>query len=889
MSQQNFSIADDLNVKGLIMTNATNKIYLKDYQRPKFEVKQTKLLFQLFEEETKVEQVSQYLSLHQNQDLILNGENLQLVSIEMNGQKLNEKQYTLTNDTLTIYQTPESFELKIQTLLLPQKNTSLEGLYKSGGHFVTQCEAEGFRKITYFMDRPDVMTKYLVTIEADHEKYPILLSNGDRISSESIGGGRHRVTWQDPHKKPCYLFALFAGNLGIIRDHFTTKSGRKVNLEVYATHGKQHRCHHAMQSLKLSMKWDEEKYGLEYDLNDYMIVAIDDFNAGAMENKGLNIFNSRLVLADIQSATDQDFFNIESVVAHEYFHNWTGNRVTLCNWFQLSLKEGLTVFRDQEFSADVGDRGVQRINDVNSLRSRQFVEDAGPNAHPVRPDSCMAVDNFFTSTIYEKGAEVIRMMQNIVGKKGFRLGMETYFQRHDGQAVATDDFAAAIFEPNKIDFHQFKRWYTQAGTPKIKVLESYQPENKLYQVTLQQSCPATPGQENKEPFHIPFIFALLDQSGNELKLNSSDIRQNSDGDYLMELKDDMQTFSFRNIDHRPVLSLGRNFSAPVNYDWEQNQNDLYFLMNHDQDGFNRQEAGQKLYLNEILRLLKISQQGEKLIVDEKLLNAMNQQLISTDLKPAMKALILELPDSSILAQHLDQLDPENLNLAIEALKKSFAKMAENSLLQIYEKYHNVDVEKTDAQTIGTRKLKNLCLDYLSCLENETYETQVKQQFLRAQNMTDKISSFSLMVELRNELRQLAIQDFFNLWHDDALVMNKWFQVQALANHADTFNTVKELYQHSHFNRKNPNNVYALLRSFSSNIYQFHRPEVYSYFADRIIEIDEFNPQVAARLCDVFNLVKKLNPDLQAVAKAEVQRILRQEKLSNNTRELLIKV
>lgn len=871
-----------------IMTQQ-NKIYLKDYQRPTFEVINTQLFFQLFEEHCIVEQISRYKSLTNTNSLILNGEQIQLIQLFLNQKLLNEKDYTLTNETLTIHNPPEDFELKIITQIEPQNNASLEGLYKSGGHFVTQCEAEGFRKITYFLDRPDVMTKYQVTIEADQTKYPILLSNGDRISSEHLNNGRHRVTWNDPHKKPCYLFALFAGDLGVIRDTFTTQSGRKVNLEIYATHGKQNRCSHALQALKLSMKWDEEKYGLEYDLNDYMIVAIDDFNAGAMENKGLNIFNSRLVLADIQSATDQDFFNIESVVAHEYFHNWTGNRVTLCNWFQLSLKEGLTVFRDQEFSADIGDRGVQRINDVNSLRNRQFPEDSGPNAHPVRPDSCMAVDNFFTATIYEKGAEVIRMMQNIVGKKGFRVGMDTYFKRHDGQAVSTDDFAAAIFEPNGIDGHQFKLWYTQAGTPQIHVSENYNQNDKTYQVTLVQNCAPTPHQDLKKPFHIPFVFALLDENGQEIKPHSTDIRTNSDGDYLMELVTERQTFTFHNLDKRPVLSLGRNFSAPVNYTWEQNEQDLYFLMNHDQDGFNRQEAGQKLYIREILNLIQQAQNKNQLNVNPKLIQAMKQQLTSENLKPAMKALMLELPSTSILAQQVEILDPKSMNQAIRTLKFKFAQLAQKELLQMYQQLHTKNVEKTDADSIGTRRLKNICLEFLVELESKEILEIVTNQFKNAQNMTDKMIAFQILVEQNSEQRNIAIADFYSEWQSDALVLNKWFQTQSIADHSDTFATVRSLYQHEKFNRKNPNNIYSLLRSFSTNLVHFNQPEVFEYFADRIIEIDEFNPQVAARLCDAFNLVKKLPTDLQTKAKSEVRRILSQPKLSNNTKELLVGV
>lgn len=864
------------------------KIYLKDYKGPAFSVDSINLDFVINEDFCRVVAKSKMNRTEEGAELRLNGVELKLVSVKIDGTPLKADQYQITEEELIIPSTPKKFELEVETELQPQNNTSLEGLYKSNGIFCTQCEAQGFRKITYFLDRPDVMTSYSVTIEADKKKYPVLLSNGDRIKIEDLGNGRHKAFWRDPHKKPCYLFALVAGDLGVIRDTFTTSSGRTVNLEVYAVHGKQERCWHAMESLKKSMKWDEETFGLEYDLNDYMIVAIDDFNAGAMENKGLNIFNSRLVLADSNSATDVDFHSIESVVAHEYFHNWTGNRVTLRDWFQLSLKEGLTVFRDQEFSADMTDRGVQRIEDVDALRTGQFAEDAGPNAHPVRPESCMAVDNFFTMTIYEKGSEVIRMMQTIVGRKGFRKGMDEYFKRHDGQAVTTEDFAAAIAEPNGKDFTQFKRWYHQSGTPVVHATETYDQAKGEYTLSLEQTCPPTPNQPHKEPFHIPLMMGLLDKNGKELALNCDKIQVNTDGKNLIELKERNETFVFKGLKERPVLSILREFSAPINLRWEAGEDDLYFLMEKDTDSFNRREMAQKLGLNLLHNLIARHREGKPLNIDSRYLKAISATIRDADMDPSFKAKMLQIPSHAILAQEEDVLDSEAFHNARTTLRSAIARENRTHLLDIYHKYHGVEPKSHDPKVFGHRALKNQALHYLAELHDPEILAIANKQYWEAQNMTDRMTALMILADTESEFRDKALSDFYNNWKNDSVVINKWFTAQATTTRKQTLEDVKALTKHPAFNITNPNNVYSLLRAFGANIVRFNDPktDAYEFYADKILEIDAKNPQVAARLCAAFNFVKKLDPVMKEKAIKQIKRMVAVESLSKNSRELL---
>lgn len=856
------------------------KIYLKDYKAPTFKVNSLHLDFNILEDHTIVKATSQIECLEPHAVLELDGEELKLISVCIDGRALSHEEYRIDGHFLRIPVVPHRFSLEVVTELHPDQNKALEGLYASSGCYVTQCEAQGFRRITYFFDRPDVMTSYFVTIEADKKKYPVLLSNGDRKGIEDLGNGRHRATWQDPHKKPCYLFALFAGDLGVIRDTFTTQSGRVVNLEVYAAHGKQSRCHHAMESLKKAMKWDEDRFGREYDLNDYMIVAIDDFNAGAMENKGLNIFNSRLVLADKESATDLDFFNIESVVAHEYFHNWTGNRVTLRDWFQLSLKEGLTVFRDQEFSADVTDRGLQRINDVDGLRTLQFAEDAGPNAHPVRPESCMAVDNFFTTTIYEKGSEVIRMMQTLVGRKGFRKGMDLYFERHDGQAVTTEDFAAAIADANQIDFSQFKLWYSQAGTPRVQVLEKYDSQKQIYELSLQQSCPATPGQSHKKPFHIPLLIGLLDGQGHELSLNSPQVRKNSDGQSLIELKNEKETFVFSGVLERPVLSLNREFSAPIHLAWEAREEDLFFLMARDSDSFNQREAAQILSTRVLKDLYQAARNKETMKVSSAYLEAMGVVLDNKNLDPAFKAKMLSLPAYSQLAQSLEVLNAEALKIAYEELNRALASRFEKQLLHIYNTHQMPNLKD--------RELKNKALSYLAFAQ-ESYLDLAWNQFQQADNMTDRLVALELLTDSNHPQRNAALSAFYERWKGDSVVINKWFSAQANIKGHSNLGTVQNLMRDPAFNISNPNNVYSLNFRFAQNISQFYSSQhpAFEWYADTVIKLDKLNPQVAARLASAFKFTGKLEPETKEMALKAVRRILAEPSLSKNSKELLV--
>lgn len=863
--------------------NTPTKQYLKDYQRPSFEVDNIELYFNILEHKTIVINKATYLKTHKNSDLILNGVDLELKTVKLNNQIIYPEK---NSEQLIIKNPPEKFLLEIETETDPSKNTALEGLYLSNGIYCTQCEAESFRRITYFLDRPDVMTKYSVCIEADQAKYPVLLSNGDRIKAETLGNGRHRVYWSDPYKKPSYLFALVAGNLGVITDTFTTKSGKKVSLEIYASPGKQNLCEFAMEALKKSMQWDEEVYGLEYDLSNYMIVAIDDFNAGAMENKGLNIFNSRLVFANPTTATDLEYHNIESVIAHEYFHNWTGNRVTLRDWFQLSLKEGLTVFRDQEFSSDMHDRGVQRIQDVESLRSRQFPEDAGPNAHPVRPDSCYSVDNFFTATIYEKGAEVIRMMENFVGKIGFNQGMRVYFERHDGQAVTTEDFAKAIFETNHFDYQQFLLWYEQAGTPEIEIKENYSHNNKVYTLNLNQNCSPSPNQQHKKPFQIPIIFGLLNSHGEEIHLEQtpSGVLKNSDDKTLINLNANQLTVQFVDMPEKPILSALRGFSAPVNLKFEQPAEELYFLIKNDRDLFNKKEALQKVYLNLMDGFFKGATQ-----LPSNFLNVYESLLESQNLASNLKANLFQLPDSELMTHYFEKFKPLEFYQAEQWLNSQLAKHFEQKMLSEYERLNKFELSGFSHSNAGHRALKNTLLKILNTLKQDDHLDLIYKQYHNATNMTDNLAALTLLADTDNKFSKKALDDFYQKWNSDPLVLNKWFAVQAIASTENTLETIKELVKHPKFNIKNPNNVYSLLRNFGENNHlRFHKPDMssYQFFLDKIVEIDAANPQVAARLCAAFNPVLKLENSIKDQALNLIKTAVNSSTLSKNTYELL---
>lgn len=861
-------------------TTDSPKMYLKDYKAPAFEIANLHLDFDLFEEATRVKSCLQMKRL-QPEPLELDGENLKLISILLNGEKPD---YKLVDSKLIIDNTPSTFELVIETEINPLQNKSLEGLYMSKGLLATQCEAQGFRHITYFLDRPDVMTTYTVAMTADEIKFPILLSNGDLISKDRLGNGRHKAVWKDPFKKPCYLFALVAGDLGVLKDEFITQSGKKVSLEIFASHGKQHQCEHAMRSLKKSMKWDEVAFGREYDLNTFMIVAIEDFNMGAMENKGLNIFNASLVFADNKNATDTDFLRIESVVGHEYFHNWTGNRITCRDWFHLSLKEGLTVFRDQEFSADMQDRSTQRIQDVDALRSRQFPEDAGPNAHPVRPDLGAAMDNFYTSTIYEKGSEVIRMMKNLVGSKGFRKGMDLYFERHDGQAVTIEEFVSAIADANKIDLTHFKLWYHQAGTPHITVKEKYESTNKTYILALEQKTLPTPNQPDKKALHIPLLFGLLDSKGNEMKISSSDMTINSDGHALLELKKDHQTFTFKNVPEAPVLSLNRQFSSPVILKWRRSPNELIHLMKYDADGFNRRESVYDLLFQYFdSRILE-----NKTEVSSQLIEAYRDLIYDKSLSLSLKAELFSFPGDSLLAQRYDVFQPRKLEKAKNDLIQALATQLKHDWRNLYDSLANG--EGISAEDFGNRKLKNKALYFWGQTEDAQAHARISERALISNHMGNRLAALSMLCDHNSPFRFEALEKFKLDWQHDSLVMNKWFAVQSSCEHISTFAYVKKLVDHPLFDIKNPNKVYALIRTFGLNLFCFFNESTnpFDWYSQKIIQIDKFNPQVAARLCEAYNFVPKLEPKLKELVLKSLEPLKSQD-LSKNVMELISRV
>jgi len=860
-------------------------IYLKDYQPVPFQVDSIDLHFNLAEEQTVVTSILK-MQRKAGGALRLDGQELELASIKLDGVALPADRYVVDAESLTITELPDAFELKIQTIAKPQLNTSLEGLYKSSGNFCTQCEAEGFRKITYYYDRSDVMTLFTTTIEADKDKYPVLLSNGNPVDSGELENGRHWLKWHDPFKKPCYLFALVAGQLECVADTFTTQSGREVKLEIYVESHNIDKCGHAMASLQRSMKWDEEVFGREYDLDIYMIVAVDDFNMGAMENKGLNVFNSKYVLARPDTATDMDFINIESVIGHEYFHNWSGNRVTCRDWFQLSLKEGFTVFRDQQFTADMFSATVKRIDDVNRLRSYQFVEDAGPMAHPVRPESYVEINNFYTLTVYEKGAEVVRMIYNLLGKEIFRKGSDLYFDRHDGQAVTTDDFVKAMEDASDIDLNQFKRWYSQAGTPALECESSYDANAETFTLTIKQSCPPSPGQETKLPYHIPFGIGLLGPDGQDLPIENT----------TLELKQAEESFVFNGIKQRPVPSLLRHFSAPVKLNYDYSIAELAFLMANDSDEFNRWDAGQRLGLRLILLLVEQQQAGEGFDINElagsyrPFSDAFNALLQVQGGDMNFRAAALMLPSENYIGESMAVIDPVAIHEARTVLRKALAQEHEALLWQVYEANVELANYSVDAVAVGKRSLKNICLAYLATLETEKAINASERQ-LQANNMTDVMAGMRNLIDIDCEARQQAINSFYAKWKDDALVVDKWLSLQAMSSLPGSLEHVKALMQHEAFNIRNPNKVRSLISAFvSANAYRFHQAtgEGYAFLADQVITLNGLNPQVAARMASPLIQWRRYDESRQQLMQAQLQRILDEPELSKDVFEVVSK-
>lgn len=870
-------------------------IYLKDYRKPDYLVKDIHLTFKLNDTQTQVKSVMRIernAGISSSAKLVLNGEQMKLLSVKLEDKVLTANEYNLTDEVLEIFAVPERFTLEIENEINPEANKALEGLYKSGNIFCTQNEPEGFRRITYYIDRPDVMAKFTTKVIGDKLRFPVLLSNGNPIARGDLEGGQHYVEWQDPFPKPSYLYSLVAGDLGVIKDTYKTVSGRKIDLEIYCDKGNEDKCHHAMLSLKNSMRWDEETYGLEYDLDIYMIVAVDSFNMGAMENKGLNIFNSAYVLAKPETATDANFLGIEGVIGHEYFHNWTGNRITCQNWFQLTLKEGLTVFRDQNFSADMNSKLVKRIEDVMRLKAAQLPEDAGPNAHPIKPNQYMEINNFYTATVYEKGSEVIRMIETFLGKQGFRKGMDKYFELFDGQAVRTEDFLHAMSVANNhFDFSQFENWYHQAGTPELKIQGRFDSAAKTYTLTVEQSCRPTPGQEVKKPYHLPLALGLVDKNGKDMTLSLKDSsHQPQVKDGILHIRKEKEEFVFTGIEVNPVLSVNRNFSAPVNVRMEQSLDDRIFLLAHDSDGFNRYEAGQIIATNMILSLMKDYRAGKTLSLDSKYVEAYGKLLADETLDPSFKAYCLALPPEMVLHGEQTTLDVEATHVARKFVRKTLAQAHKVKLQDIYQKMNKGGEYKVDSLSMGQRALKNTALGMLMSLgDQETFDL-CERQYNSATNMTDESAALTFMADSDHPKRQESLQKFYNKWKHEPLVMQKWLSFQASSSRKDTLEVVRKLEKDPVFDKTVPNFVRSLIAAFARNAIHFHAEDGsgYAFVGQWIYELDSFNPQIAAGLAKIWSDYKRLPEKHQVHMKRELEKIKAKSGLSKGTFEIVSK-
>ncbi len=887
-------------------------IYLKDYKVPPFLIIETNLHVDIHEDVTTV---TSTLKVVKNPEaaaddqlhLVLDGsKDLDTQSIAIDGRMLTDNEFKVDQDELSLFDVPEAFELTTAVQIKPQDNTALEGLYKSGDMYCTQCEAEGFRNITWYLDRPDVMSTYTTTVVADKLNYPVLLSNGNNVD-RGEDGDRHWATWEDPFKKPAYLFALVAGDLQHIEDEFVTMSGRKVTLQIFTEAHNIDKVDYAMVSLKNSMKWDEEVYGREYDLDIFMIVAVESFNMGAMENKGLNIFNTSCVLAHPETTTDAAYQRVESVVGHEYFHNWSGNRVTCRDWFQLSLKEGFTVLRDQQFSADMGSPTVCRVNDVAVLRSAQFPEDAGPMAHPIRPDSFIEINNFYTATVYEKGAEVVGMIRTLLGPERFRAGTDLYFDRHDGQAVTTEDFVKAMEDANGVDLTQFRTWYRQAGTPVLDVAGEYDDNANTFTLTVKQSCPATPGQDDKDPYHMPLKVGLLDEEGSDIRfpivgLDVASVDEESGFSTVLNLTQPEQAFVFRGIDTKPTPSLLRGFSAPVRLNYDYSRDDLRFLMSHDSDGFNRWEAGQRLSLDVIQEVVGQIEAGDEIVVDERLIAAFDAiltQALEGDKDPnldkAMIAHMLVLPGEGYLIEMSDSANVDAIHQAREAVRTTIAKKLSGLLLSVYKLNQKEVSYAAEARQIAERALKNVALGYLMQPEDTEMVKLCVEQYESATNMTDRSAAIRALVNASAESAQLpkekALTDFYNRFQDEALVIDQWFAIQANCPLPGTLDQVKALMEHEAFDIKVPNRMRALVAQFAmANIVNFHDASGrgYEFLADRVIELNAINPQMAARILSPLTRWGKFDENRQILMKEQLQRILEVEGISPDVYEIVTK-
>lgn len=864
-------------------------IYLKDYQPPAYWVESVDLRFELEPEHTLV---TSRLRLRRNPDsqsevLQLHGaEELELVSLSIDDQPLTEADWQRSGEQLTLEGVPAHFELLCVTRLYPEQNTALEGLYLSDGIYCTQCEAEGFRRITFYPDRPDVMAVFTTTLIADQSRFPVLLGNGNPVAHGQLEGGRHWVTWHDPFPKPAYLFALVAGDLEHIEEEYTTCSGRRVKLRLYAEQKDLEKLHYAMDSLKRSMRWDEEVYGREYDLDIYMIVAVDFFNMGAMENKGLNIFNTACVLAHPRTTTDAAFQRVEAVVAHEYFHNWSGNRVTCRDWFQLSLKEGFTVFRDQCFSADMHSPTIQRIENVALLRTAQFAEDAGPMAHPVRPESFMEISNFYTLTVYEKGAEVVRMLHTLLGAEVFRRGTDLYFQRHDGQAVTCEDFVRAMEDASGRDLTQFRRWYSQAGTPRLQIRDEYDPEQQCYQLHVTQSCPPTPDQTHKAPFHLPLTLALLAQDGALMPLHDGVLEQ------VLELTEAQHTFTFTDIPSRPVPSLLRHFSAPVKleYPWQDQQ--LQHLLAYDNDGFNRWDAGQQLAVRVMQQAVVDYRAGHTLSLPDAFITTWQGLLTEPMADRALLARLLTLPSEAWLAELAEVIDVDAIHHVRQFMRRTLASALEAQWLALYQQLDTQQPWSSSSDAMAARGLKNTCLGYLMALENPAYLTLAEQQFETADNMTDQLAALTLVAHSGFAgSAGWMLDEFLSQWQHESLVMNHWLSVQASDPKPGALARVERLQAHPVYDGRNPNRIRALIGTFcGQNLHNFHLHDGsgYRFLADRILELDRQNPQIAARLLTPLTRWKRYGPERQPLMREQLQRIMAVTNLSADVHEVVSK-
>jgi aminopeptidase N len=862
------------------MTKNSQVTYLKDYQVPAFIIETTDLDIRIGDEYTSVVARLKVrrnpASSEPSSELVLQGgKDIKLQEVMRDGLILDNANYDLEGSVLSIHQCPETFELTTECLIQPQLNESLEGLYKSGGMYCTQCEAEGFRNITYYLDRPDALSVFTTRIRAPKASYPILLANGNPVEQGDLENGEHFAVWHDPFPKPAYLFAMVAGDLVRQDDEFTTLSGRKVDLQIFVEAHNSHKCDHALASLKRSMLWDEQTYGREYDLDLFMIVAVDDFNMGAMENKGLNIFNSDCVLADPATSSDAMFERIEGIVAHEYFHNWSGNRVTCRDWFQLSLKEGFTVYRDSQYTADTYSAAVKRIDDVTILRTHQFAEDASPMAHPIRPASYIEINNFYSVTVYEKGAEVVGMIHTLLGDDLFRKGSDLYFDRHDGQAVTTDDFVAAMSDASGIDLSQFTHWYSQAGTPTLAVTDSYNATNNEYSLTVAQSTPATAECEVKLPFHLPLRMALLDTKGLEIPLTLQGDDSVQGNSCVLNITQAQQTFIFEGIAEQPTPSLLRGFSAPVKLDYAYTQEQLLFLASKDQDGFCRWEACQRLLIEATERAMGSMSQASHYQLEDSLVTMLRTSLVDETLDPAMVAKLVQLPSEAYLAETQAVVDVDLIHAGREAMRHAIATALEGELLACYQRCHDIGRFSQTGMAIGRRALKNTCLSYLNALDNIQYQTMAQDQYTLQANMTDVGAALHILIGHKNsELAAPLLAEFYQRWQGDAQVVCQWFAMQCGANRPGLLGQVKDLLDHKAFDIRNPNKVRSVVGSFIRSAINFHALDGsgYAFVGDMILKLDRFNPMIAAGLAKPLGRFKRQTPQRQVLMQQQLRRL-----------------